>query len=144
MENNEMRPEINLAPLEQASRDITPRKVKKIGTPAEDATEALRLRMREKVKGIFHFYECPQGSMEFTYKEFKNDPVEKYAMIDGQIYTIPLGVARHLNKSGKYPLYGYTKDADGRVTMRKDKMVSRFGFESLEFKDYAELDNNLV
>lgn len=147
MENFEKRTGgINLAPLEMATRpaDITPNRVtKKSKSIAEEAEESLRLRMREKVRGIFRYYECPQGLMEFVYKEFRNDPLEKFAMTDGQIYTIPLGVARHLNRSGKYPVYGYSKDNDGNVTMKKSKEISRFGFESLEFKDYAEFSSDL-
>lgn len=107
----------------------------------------LRDKSREMVKGIFKFYEVPGGKMEFVYKEFKEDAVEKYEMYDGQMYTIPLGVARHLNKNGWYPEYAFMqgeKDTvggyspDGQV-MRVGKKVRRFGFQSLEFLDLDEM-----
>lgn len=88
---------------------------------------------REMVKGIFRFYEVPGGSMSFIYKAYKEDPVEKFEFFDGQVYTIPLGVAKHLNKNGAYPIHTYSQDADGKPAMRIGQKVRRFGFQSLEF-----------
>jgi hypothetical protein len=99
----------------------------------------LRDKYREPVKGIFRFYEVPGGLMEFVYKEFKEDQVEKFTMHDGEIYTIPLGVARHLNKNGWYPVHSYAQDADGKKAMRIGQKVRRFGFQSLEFVDVEDL-----
>ena len=57
---------------------------------------------REKVKGIFRFFECPGSELSFVYKAYKEDDVEddveKFTLIDGEIYTLPLGVAKHLIK----------------------------------------------
>jgi len=105
--------------------------------------EAQRNRMREKVTGIFHFYEVPGGSMSFSFREFKGDEVQRYDMIDGETYTVPLGVARHLNNNCHYPEHAYfqaegTKGADSRV-MRIAKKIRRVGFQSLEFVDIADL-----
>lgn len=110
----------------------------------------LRDKSREMVKGIFRFYEVPNGRMEFIYKEFKEDPVERFDMFDGQAYTVPLGVARHLNKNGWYPEYSFMqgeKDTiggygmDGQV-MKVGKKVRRFGFQSLEFLDIDEMPSH--
>jgi hypothetical protein len=98
----------------------------------------LQEKNREKVKGIFKFYEVPGGSMGFVFKEFKGDPVEKYEMVDGQVYTIPLGVAKHLNKNGSYPVHAYTMQDDGKPVMQIGKKVRRFGFQSLEFVDIGD------
>jgi len=94
---------------------------------------------RQMVKGIFRFYEVPGGSMSFNYRKYKGDPIERYDMVDGQIYTIPLGVAKHLTKNGSYPVHRHAKDEAGNVSMRVGQRVNRFGFESLEFMDVEDL-----
>jgi hypothetical protein len=99
----------------------------------------LRDKYREPVKGIFRFHEVPNGVMEFVYKEFKEDPVEKYTMYDGEILTIPLGVAKHLNKNGWYPVHSYAQDKDGKPLMKINQKVRRFSFQSLEFVDVEDL-----
>lgn len=112
-----------------------------------------RDKKREKVQGIFRFYEVPGGRLAFCYREFKEDDVENFEFVDGQIYTIPLGVAQHLNKNGAYPVYEYTMGSDGKPVhsgyadnvmgtsknMRVGKKVRRFGFESLEFHPHDNL-----
>ena len=99
---------------------------------------------REMVKGIFRFYEVPGGCMSFVVKLHKLDPVERFDLIDGQVYTIPLGVAKHLNKNGHYPEYEYLKNEPGvqniaGAGMRIGKKIHRFGFQSLEFVDVDDL-----
>ena len=95
----------------------------------------LRDRDREMVKGMFKFYEVPGGSMDFVYKAYKEDQVERYDMVDGEIYTIPLGVARHLNTSGWYPIHAYTMDERGVPSMKIGQKKRRYGFQSLEFTE---------
>lgn len=94
---------------------------------------------REPVKGIFKFYEVPGGELKFPFRAYKEDPVEFYTLVDGQIHTIPLGVARHLNKNGKYPVHSYALDDDGKPSVKVGKWVRRFGFQSLEFVDIDDL-----
>ena len=98
-----------------------------------------RDKMREKVKGIFKFYEVPGGNLSFVMKEFKEDQVEKYSLDDGKIYTLPLGVARHLNKNGWYPKHKHTLDAEGRAVVDAGTKIRRFGFQSLEFVDIEDI-----
>ena len=100
--------------------------------------EYMRDKDREKVKGIFRFYEVPGGSMSFVIKAYKKDQVEKYDLVDGQTYEVPLGVAKHLNKNGWYPIHSHTVDEAGKPSMRVGKKVRRFGFQSLEFIDIDE------
>ena len=115
---------------------------------AKPSLKYLRDKMREKVTGIFRFFEVPGGHVMFNYREFKEDPIERYDMVDGETYTIPLGVARHLNRNCSYPEYGYfnaeapmgTKAAnpiDSKI-MRIAKSVRRMSFQSLEFIDIDE------
>ena len=93
----------------------------------------------EKVKGIFRFYEVPGGSMSFVFKVYKEDPVERYDLYDGQVYTLPLGVAKHLNKNGWYPVHVHSVDENGKPLARIGQKVRRFGFQSLEFVDIDDL-----
>lgn len=94
---------------------------------------------REMVKGIFKFYEVPGGFMSFVYKKYQGDKVERYDMYDGEVYTIPLGVAKHLNKNGWYPVHQYLEDDQGKAHMRVNQKVQRFGFQSLEFQDIEDM-----
>jgi hypothetical protein len=114
--------------------NVTPEK------KAKPTLKFMRDRDREKVKGIFKFYECPGGTMSFCYKAYKEDPVERFDFIDGGVYSIPLGVAKHLNKNGFYPIHAHTVDESGRPSMSVGTKVRRFGFQSLEFVDIDELE----
>lgn len=120
--------------------DKTPHKsIKKDNKPS---LAAMREKDREKVRGIFRFHEVPGGLMEFSVKIYKDDLVETYRMVDGQIYTIPLGVAKHLNKNCWYPEYDYvkTEGENGMHNVAKvTKKVRRCSFQSLEFVDIDEL-----
>lgn len=97
---------------------------------------------REKVRGIFRFYEVPGGSIAFSYKAYKEDPVEKFDLVDGQIFTLPLGVARHLNKNGVYPVHQHAVDASGNPIVEIGTKVHRFGFQSLEFVDLEDFGDS--
>jgi len=112
----------------------------------DDKKAALRYQRdkdRESVKGIFRFYEVPGGTMMFCYKAYKEDAVENYTMVDGEVYSVPLGVARHLNKNGWYPEYEYMRGEPGvqgtGSMMKVGKKIKRFGFQSLEFVDVEDL-----
>lgn len=94
----------------------------------------------EMVRGIFRFYEVPGGQMEFVYRKFKG-PIEKYTMVDGQVYSIPLGVAKHLEKNVSYPIHSYMQDESGKPTQRIGQKVKRCGFQSLEFIDIEDLSS---
>ena len=94
---------------------------------------------REIVKGIFKFYEVPGGSMSFVYRAYKEDQVERFDLVDGQVYKLPLGVAKHLNKNGWYPLHTYALDEYGKPAMKIGQKVRRFGFQSLEFVDIDDI-----
>ena len=109
--------------------------------------EQLRMKDKEPVKGLFHFYELPGGRLQFSFKAYDGDQVEPYDLIDGQVYTLPLGVARHLNKNGWYPQYEHIKGEQDtaigfgpNTTMRIARKIRRFGFQSLEFIDIDDLN----
>ncbi len=123
------------------------------GTPPVEKAPNHNLRYqrdkdRELVRGIFRFLEVPGGGMSFVFKKYKEDPVERFDLIDGETYTIPLGVAKHLNNNCWYPEYDYiSSDAIGskekiygginydRHQARIARKVRRCMFQSLEFVD---------
>jgi len=102
---------------------------------------------REMVKGIFNFYEVPGGTMKFHFRKYKGDQPKRYALRDGDICTIPLGVAKHLNRNGKYPVHSHAVDADGKTIYKVGEQKRRFGFQSLEFidpEDFSTVDSSLL
>lgn len=113
--------------------------VKKTVAPVKDINY-MKDKDAEKVKGIFKFYEVPGGSMDFVYRKYKGQKAEKYSMIDGHVYTIPLGVAKHLNNDCWYPIHSYAQDKDGLPSQKISQKVKRCGFQSLEFMDIEDFD----
>jgi hypothetical protein len=97
---------------------------------------------RETVRGIFRFFEVPGGVMEFCYKAYKEDKVERYKMHDGQMYTIPLGVAKHLNKNMWYPIHAFKMTEDGVSSQFINQKVRRCSFQSLEFVDIDDFNTS--
>ncbi len=95
---------------------------------------------REMVKGIFRFHEVPGGNMKFVFRKYREDQVENYDFNDGQIYSIPLGVARHLNSNLWYPIHSFLQDENGNPAMKVSQKVRRCSFQSLEFVD-IDLNN---
>lgn len=106
----------------------------------------LREKDRQKVKGIFRNYEAPGFGLSFNFRAYKGDPIERYDLHDGQVYELPLSVARHLNNNCWSPKYEYVDGASDKVqagisafaggkTQRISKKVHRFAFQSLEFLD---------
>lgn len=115
----------------------------------------MRDRDREKVTGVFRYYEVPGGVMDFVYREYKEDPVERFTLKDGEIYSIPRGVVRHLNKNCWYPEYEYFgKESGGfaravnadpynpNQAMRVGKKVKRVAFESMEFMSLDDIPSS--
>lgn len=134
--NNQVNPVIpaaDLAPAPVLQQDIPSL------TPVAPNRRFQRDKDREKVRGIFRFFEVPGGSMSFVFKAYKEDPVERFDLLDGETYSIPLGVAKHLNKNGWYPVHVYSMDETGKQVMKIGQKVRRFGFQSLEFIDIEDL-----
>jgi len=117
--------------------------IKKVNNPKQEtlsvpaALDAKRAEERKMVRGIFRFHEVPNGQMEFMYRKYKGDPLEKFSMKDGEVYEIPLGVARHLNTNCWYPVYGHNDKAQqevaGSAAMSIKEKIRRCSFQSLDF-----------
>jgi hypothetical protein len=111
------------------------------------------------VKGRFKMYESPGGSVKIIVKKYPGIPQFEKLMFDGEMYEVPLYVARHLNGidvtagaiNGKlgtcsYAIHGFqTPEKGGTVPCHLNeagvpipvvgvaKRVRRYGFESLQF-----------
>jgi len=94
---------------------------------------------REMVRGKFIFHEVPGGTIMFPFRAYREDAVENFTLQDGGIYTIPLGVAKHLNKNCSYPVHAYAADDNGKPIMKIGQRVRRCSFQSLEFIDTDDL-----
>ena len=103
-------------------------------------TRYLRDKMREPVRGKFKFDEAPGQTLSFMYREFKEDQIERFDLVDGNVYTIPLGVARHINKNMNYPVHQHIKDEVGGAAMRIGHKIQRATFQSLEFVDIDDME----
>lgn len=115
----------------------------------------LRDKHAEIVPGIFKFFESPGATLSFSFREFKGDKTARYDLTDGEVYRIPYGVAKHLNKNGWYPEYnfvpgdksiqmgaavaGFANNAMQKVTRK----VHRYAFQSLEFTDIDDIPNSV-
>lgn len=110
-----------------------------LSAPIKPNYKYLRDKDREMVKGIFRFHEVPGGQMEFSFKKWKEDDVENFKLVDGEIYTLPLGVAKHLNKDCWYPVHSYMMNENNMPTMKINQKVRRCSFQSLEFVDIEDL-----
>lgn len=126
-----------------------PKKGVKLLSNGKVDVEYMRAKDNELVTGIFRYHELPGGALEFVFRKYKGDPVDKYTLIDGQVYTIPVGVAKHLNSNCAYPQYDFIKGEPGvtqvntfgkDMNMRVTSWVRRCSFQSLELTDEVELE----
>lgn len=107
----------------------------------EEIKKADELRERQKdedskmVTGIFKNIEAPKGSLTFTYRKYKEEPYRTYEFQDGHTYTVPLGVAKHINNMTAVAERDYARGPDGKPllqTIVKSKR-QRYQFLSTEF-----------
>jgi hypothetical protein len=134
----------------------TPAHPKKI-TRDELSKQIKKMRDRdaEMVTGIFKNLENPatnggRGSVVFSYKYYPGEDNVIYELWDGERYTLPRGVARHLNNNCYYREYQHLKgefgqqgiregyNTDGRLqtnSIQMAKKVHRYAFHSLEYMD---------
>ena len=88
------------------------------------------------VKGIFRNFETPGGQIKFPYRAYKGDPIVMIKLKDGQVATVPLGVARHLRHRLEYPVRGWRVDENNLATHTATaRMVKRCTFEYIDTFD---------
>lgn len=108
--------------------------------PAKDL-KYMRDKDREMVRGIFRFFEVPGGNMSFSFRKYKEDEIETFSLNDGDIYTIPRGVAHHLSNNCWYPEHAYKMNEAGQHTMMVTKKKRRCSFEPLDFMDTEDIND---
>ena len=140
----------------------SPSKTEKLGMPKREISPELKKFIEAEtkiVRGRFKNYESPGGNLPLTCGKYPGQPLFKQTFLDGQEYSIPLWVARHLNGTditatelnGKigscsYPTHGFKWDPSNPMPQSElgdqgvpvpligvAKRTQRFGFESLEF-----------
>lgn len=125
---------------------------------AKDKLRKFAEEESKMVRGRFRCYEVPGDKRKIIVKKYPDMPVFEKEMVDGEVYEIPLYVARHLNGvdvtadavGGKiytcsYPIHGFkwegntpppcTSDGGGSIVPISGiaKRTRRYGFESMEF-----------
>jgi len=113
-------------------------KFKRTQEEKNKGNELLQKRQKEDAKpvtGIFKNLEVPGGDLEFAYRIYAGEPIQVYYLKDGEKYTIPLGVAKHLNNQTRVPLHENLVDSKG-VRMPQTqigKYKQRYQFLSTEY-----------
>jgi hypothetical protein len=99
--------------------------------------EDLRVQKRDEdskmVTGIFKNDEVKGGDLTFTIRLYKEDPYKTYYFEDGKTYTIPLGVAKHINTMTRQKEHAYLVDKDGKKINGIGSYRQRYTFLSTEF-----------
>lgn len=104
------------------------------GVKKTDRWEEDRKKGARPVSGRFVWRECPGGSFKFHFRGFPGDPVKTYELTDGQEYTLPVAVVKHLvNNCQVEETTNVIKQVDinGKPLYDK-KMIPRFAFISNE------------
>lgn len=107
-------------------------KARKEGKLTEREIAYLKAKGMEPVRGIFHFWECKGGTLEFDLVKFKNTKPD-WSFVDGEVRTIPLYVAQHLNNSGFIDEVKVVEDPVTQLKKHVKRRKRRYSFESLEF-----------
>ncbi len=156
-ENNQQE-DVKLEPLrtEEQEKEVALKRIKRTQdgrqeevemgytSKEEDTKKKMNLRYqrdkdREKVRGQFVYYECPGGTLEFSTKFYKEDPLETWKLQDQEVYSLPRGVAKHLVKNGWYPIHKFIQLEKGDSVTKIGQKIRRFGFNSLEFFDGEDM-----
>ena len=127
--------------IAEVKKEVTNSPVSKSNLPIKGKDlKYARDRDREMVRGIFRFFEVPGGNMSFSFRKYREDEIETFSLNDGEIYTIPRGVAHHLSNNCWYPEHAYKQDENGKQSVMVSKKKRRCSFEPLEFMDISDLN----
>jgi len=117
--------------------EVLPTKREKLSPEAKkkasEIVEAARKEDEKMVTGVFKNQESPGGDLTFAYRGYKGEPIRVYNLIDGESYTIPLGVARHINRQCKYKKSAYLVDKTGKPMIGAGKATQRYEFSSTDY-----------
>lgn len=102
---------------------------RKIKRKTDDPWVEMKKANAQLVEGRFRNIESPGSELTFSYN------MHIYKLQDGEIYKLPLEVARHLNNCA-YTIHETAIDAaaDGfKPSARVNRKIDRFAFESLVY-----------
>lgn len=119
--------------------------VAKQKSPRQVLNDRIKDQQKEEariVKGRFQCFQPVGGTVQFSFKKYKDDPVVTYTMKDGEIYEVPLSVARHLNQNCRYPVNQLGVNENGSQRTDIGRMVPRMSFTPLEFDAQSQLMQN--
>jgi len=96
------------------------------------------------VKGRFTFKEVPGATLVFSFFKYKEDKPKRYELKDGEIYTLPYMVAKHLATNVYEEIYQNQVDKDGRPIQVATSKRHRTGFERIDFDDDNFIPSNII
>ena len=99
--------------------------------------EDMRIQARDNdsklVTGVFKNLEVAGGDLTFTLRLYKEDSYKTYTFLDGEKYTVPIGVAKHINNMTKQKQHAYLVDQNGQKMQGIGSFRQRYQFLSTEF-----------
>ena len=122
--------EIPMETSEPRYDDIKNKKIT-IEPSEQEKIERHKQNMKKMIGGIFDYKELPGGEHEFYYNlPFKNEPIIKYTLKDGEHYVLPKGVIIHLKDSGFILVNEYALDPENplKKSIRVGKKILRYDF----------------
>lgn len=100
---------------------------------ASEQLKKARIEDEKLVKGVFKNLEAPGTETMFSYRAYKEHPIQTYTFEDGKTYEIPLGVAKHINRDCKYQRSANLVDAEGKPMVGEGKPIQRYEFTSTDY-----------
>lgn len=100
---------------------------------ASEQLEKMRKDDEVLVKGIFKNIEAPGCEVMFSYRKYKEHPIQTYTLQDGETYEIPMGVAKHINRQCKYKRCAHLVGKDGKPMVGYGKPIQRYEFVSTDY-----------
>ena len=103
----------------------------------KDSIEAMTPETDRMVTGIFKNMECPGQPGTVTMRLYKGMQPFHQTMLDGKQYTIPLSVAREINRSCKYKRDKHLLDENGNYDKISDIPIDKYAFVTMDFQSVA-------
>lgn len=111
----------------------------KISKPTERDLKWESDRLAEKVSGVIRNNESPGNPIEFWFRGPGCPNTTKFSYKDNEQISIPIGVAKHINKSCYVAVDQYKLDKDGKPSVDVGKLMRRFSFFPFGYVDLEDL-----
>lgn len=92
-----------------------------------NSIEAMTKETDKMVSGTFMNVECPGQPATISCRYYKGQPFFSKTMEDGEMYEIPLSVARHINERIYHEPHSYIQDERGKY-IKSPKKIFRHKF----------------